>query len=130
MYQLNNYKSLDEFKSKIEFVRCYFNGYWIGVLPNKFNHEKGITKEDAKILYQERLKKEEKRDGVLGRLKQIVFHNELRLNIASDYKVVLDIMHILKKDFIDEKDFEYVLNNIENIYYTYFKNDILEEIIE
>ena len=130
MYQLNNYKSLDEFKSKIEFVRCYFNGYWIGVLPNKFNHEKGITKEDAKILYQERLKKEEKRDGVLGRLKQIVFPNELRLNIASDYKVVLDIMHILKKDFIDEKDFEYVLNNIENIYYTYFKNDILEEIIE
>ena len=88
MYQLNNYKSLDEFKHAIKFARCHFkNGEWAGIIGKRYIYEEGITKEQAINLYQEGLKVEKKRNSILGRLKMALSPNELRLDMSSHIKL-------------------------------------------
>ena len=53
--------------------------------------------------------------------------NELRLDMSKPYKTFLDVMYILKKDFIDEKDFENILTNAEYFYDSYYKTNSQNE---
>ena len=66
-------KKLYRFLKHIEFIRGYFkDGEWIDVVNPEHLHLEGISRQEAKFLYEKECKKKKKYDSVLGRIKSTV----------------------------------------------------------
>ena len=121
---MENDKTLYRFMKHIEFIRGYFkDGEWIGVLGP--NHEKGITRQEAELLYQKECKKTKKYNSLIGRMKSAITQRAV-IPLEDNYKTLLELMDIFHKDFIDEKDLDNILANAESFYNKYYLNRNLE----
>lgn len=123
MQTINYYKDYSTFVKHIKVVRGFFkDGEWIGVEQNpKFTHANGVTRAEATKLYNEevlRRKKRLSRNKIISKILDKLKPYSL-LEHVEVYKTILLFMDILEKDFIDDKDLDYVLSNSE-----YFYNNI------
>ena len=113
-------KKLYRFLKHIEFIRGYFkDGQWINFVNPKHVHINGITRKEAEFLYKEECKKQKKCDSMLGRIKSAITQRVVMV-LDENYKTLLELMDILHKDFIDEKDLDNILVDVEAFYNNHY----------
>jgi len=117
----NRYKDLQHFKTSVMIARNHFNGgEYINVLYPRYTHPEGITRERAKTLYEEEMISRKENYGKVSQIKSCATKT-YRVDYANDYKTILEVIDILGQDYVDEEDFEYVLENAEDIYLSFYK---------
>ena len=121
-------KKLYGFLKHIENIRGQFkDGEWLDVINPKYAHEEGITRQQAELLYKEECKERKKYNSFVGRIKNAItqrapiFHDHI-------YKTILELMDILHKDFIDDKDLDNILIDIESFYNKHYNKPEVEEL--
>ena len=124
----NHYSDLKHFKTSVIIARNHFNGgEFINVVVPKYTHPNGITREEARKLYEEEMISRKKNNSIVGQIKTFVTR-VFKVDYANDYKTIQEIMDILEQDFVDVEDFEYVLANAEVLYNSFYeKNNENEE---
>lgn len=128
MQNIDEDKELYRFIKHIEFIRGYFkDGDWVEFANSNYVHENGITRKEAELMYEKECEKLKKHNSILGRVKSAITR---RVNMILDdnYKTLLDLMDILHKDYIDEKDLDNILINAESFYNSYFRGKEIEEL--
>ena len=115
-------KNLYKFLKHIEHIRGYFkDGEWVDVVNPEHLHLEGITRKEAELLYERECKKKKKYDSVFGRIKSAITQRVVMI-LDDNYKTLLELMDIFDKDFIDEKDLDIILINIESFYNKYYRS--------
>lgn len=128
MRDLEYDKNLYRFLKHIEFIRGYFkDGQWIDVVNPKHIHIEGITRKEAELLYIEECKKKKKCDSLSGRIKSAITQRAI-IVLDDNYKTLLELMDIFHKDFINEKDLDNILTDIESFYNKYYRSREVEEL--
>ena len=121
-------KKLYGFLKHIEGIRGFFkDGEWIGVANPKNIHIDGITRQQAELLYKEECKKRKKYDSLIGRLMGAITKSP-QIVLDNCYKTILELMDILHKDFIDDKDLDKILVDVESFYNKHYNKTDVEEL--
>lgn len=122
-------KEFNQFMKHIEFMRGYFkDGEWVEIAKPKHIHEEGITRKEAELLYEKECRRKDKSDSLPGRIMSAITQRPL-MTFDEEYKSLLDLMDILQKDFIDDKDLDNVLSDSESFYHTSYLNsdDVMDK---
>ena len=121
MINLEEDKKLYGFLKHIEHIRGYFkNGEWVNVVNPEHLHLEGISRKEAEFLYEKECKKKKKYNSVLGRIKSAVTQRAVII-LDGKYKTILELMDIFGIDFIDEKDLDSILIDVESFYNKYYR---------
>ncbi len=119
-------KKVYEFLKNIENTRGHFkDGEWIGVANPKNIHIEGITRQQAELLYKEECKKRKKYTSLIGRLMGAITKSP-QIVLDNCYKTILELMDILHQDFIDDKDLDKILVDVESFYNKHYNKTEVE----
>ena len=127
MTNLENDKNLYRFMKHIEFIRRYFKGGSnVGFVNPEHIHEQGITREEAEIMYTKECEKRKKFSRLPYRIKDSIT-GRVRMVLDDNYKTLLELMDILHRDFIDEKDLDNILSNVKVFYNKHYQCNTTNE---